>query len=79
MAVDWTVGRDDVRLVTPADPARRAGIVSSRRAIRAGVGSDSQAAAWCTRCAKGPIRLSPHCYNTRAEMALALSRLGEAE
>ncbi|MFL5578482.1 MAG: aminotransferase class V-fold PLP-dependent enzyme [Gemmatimonadaceae bacterium] len=75
--VDWAAGRDDVRLVTPADPSRRAGIVSlvprdaaaaSARLTRAGVSHSLR---------EGAVRLSPHCYNTAEEVEAALEVLGE--
>ncbi len=73
LAVEWACARSDVRLVTPADRARRAGIVSiapadppaaSRRLTEARIAHSLR------ECA---IRLSPHCYNTREEMARALA------
>lgn len=73
--VDWASARRDVRLVTPADRARRAGIVcvaprdpraASDRLTRAGV---------MHALREGAIRLSPHCYNTRDEVLRALAVL----
>lgn len=75
-AVAWALGRRDVRLCTPADPARRAGIVAlvprdlwvaSRRLERAGV---------IHAVREGAIRLAPHAYNTEQEMTRALEVLG---
>jgi len=75
-AVDWARSRKDMRLVTPADPARRAAIVSiappdpeaaSKRLTKAHVIHSLR---------EGAIRLSPHCYNTREEMKRALEILG---
>lgn len=77
--VDWCADRDDVQLVTPADPAHRAGIVSlaprdpaaaSARLARAGVAHALR---------EGAIRLAPHCYNTESEIARALAVLGGAD
>jgi cysteine desulfurase/selenocysteine lyase len=74
--VDWTIDRDDVRLVTPAEPARRAGIVAiapndpvaaSARLTRAGVAHSLR---------EGAIRLSPHCFNTADEVDQVLALLG---
>lgn len=71
--VDWTRGRSDMTLVTPADPSRRAGIVAvrppdpraaSRRLSEAGVSHSLR---------EGAIRLSPHCYNTSDEVRRALA------
>jgi selenocysteine lyase/cysteine desulfurase len=72
-AVEWAQSRGDVRLVTPAERSRRAGIVSiappdaraaSERLARARVSHSLR---------EGAIRLSPHCYNTREEMRRALA------
>lgn len=66
--VDWAAARGDVKLVTPAERARRAGVFSfipddleemSNRLKKAGV-------TFVTR--ESAIRLSPHCYNTIEEM-----------
>jgi selenocysteine lyase/cysteine desulfurase len=74
--VAWARSRDDVRLVTPADPARRAGIVSlvppdaaaaSRRLREAGVIHSLR---------EGAVRLAPHGYNTDDEIDRALAALG---
>jgi len=73
--VAWTQGRRDVRLVTPVDPGRRAGIVAveptdpvaaSRRLTGSGVTHSLR---------EGAIRLSPHCYNTAGEVDQALAAL----
>ena len=74
--VEWARGRGEVRLLTP--PERRAGIVSivpsgdaaaaSRRLTAAGVAHSQR---------EGAIRLSPHCYNSEAEVDRALEVLGE--
>ena len=73
IAVEWASSRDDVRLVTPTDPTRRAGIVAmipkgdvraaSARLTRAKVAHSLR---------EGAIRLAPHCYNTEAEVRTAL-------
>jgi selenocysteine lyase/cysteine desulfurase len=77
--VEWVVDREDMRLVTPADPARRAGIVAvsppapaaaSERLTRAGVAHSLR---------EGAIRLSPHCFNTAEEVDHALAILGGAD
>ena len=73
--VRWAEGRPGVRLVTPEDPARRAGIVSvkpknataaSERLVGLGISHSLR---------EGAIRLSPHCYNTLAEVERALEAL----
>lgn len=70
--VDWCADRDDVRLVTPSDPERRAGIVAiaprdpaeaSERLTKAGVTHSLR---------EGAIRLSPHFYTTDDEIDRAL-------
>jgi selenocysteine lyase/cysteine desulfurase len=72
-AIDWVADRDDVRLVTPAARAHRAGILSvvprdpveaSKRLRRARVWHALRESA---------IRLSPHCWNTREEVLRALA------
>ncbi len=72
-AITWIDARDDISLVTPRDPARRAGILSF-------VPPDPAAAAQRLRRAKvwhslreSAIRLSPHCYNTCDEVLRALA------
>lgn len=71
--IAWATSRSDVRLVTPRERARRAGIVSvvphdvraaSERLARAGVAHSVR---------EGAIRLSPHCYNTADEVRRALA------
>lgn len=74
--VDWARSRSDVTLVTPADPERRAGIVSlvprdpadaSRRLQEAGVPHSLR---------EGAVRLSPHFYSSPEDVAKALAVLG---
>jgi cysteine desulfurase / selenocysteine lyase len=73
----WAAERRDVTVVTPRDPARRAGIVSlittdparsSQRLREAGIAHSLR---------EGAIRLSPHVYNTSAEIGRALAVLDE--
>src|SRR5690606_20815704 len=73
--VEWASRHKDVRLVTPADPSRRAGIVSlvprdpaaaSRRLFEGGVVHAMR---------EGAIRLAPHFYLTAGEVDLALRAL----
>jgi selenocysteine lyase/cysteine desulfurase len=74
IAVEWTSSQRDVRLITPADRARRAGIVAmvprgdvraaSERLTRAKVAHSLR---------EGAIRFAPHCYNTEAEIRTALA------
>ncbi|HEX8851661.1 MAG TPA: aminotransferase class V-fold PLP-dependent enzyme [Gemmatimonadaceae bacterium] len=73
--VRWAQRARGVTLVTPADPARRAGIVSvvtrdsvadSARLKKAGVAHSLR---------EGALRLAPHVYNTSAEIERALAIL----
>lgn len=70
--VAWAEGTPGIALVTPAERARRAGIVAvaprdpeaaSARLVHAGVAHSLR---------EGAIRLAPHCYNTRDEVRRAL-------
>jgi selenocysteine lyase/cysteine desulfurase len=70
--VDWTRSREDVTLVTPADPAHRAGIVSVRPDNPVAISRNLRAAGVRASLREGAIRLSPHCYNTIAEIETAL-------
>jgi selenocysteine lyase/cysteine desulfurase len=75
--VRWAADRDDVRLVTPADPARRAGVLALRPRDPAAA-ADRLARANVTHSVRaGAIRLSPHGYNTADEVDAALAALAE--
>ena len=76
MAVEWARSRKDMRLVTPADPAKRAGIVSIAPPDPPATSARLTAAKVIHSLREGAIRLSPHCYNTREEMTRALEILG---
>jgi selenocysteine lyase/cysteine desulfurase len=73
--VRWADARRGVTLVTPRDPARRAGIVSLRTADsrRSSARLDEAGVAHSLR--EGAIRLAPHVYNTEDEIARALAVL----
>ena len=73
--VSWADGRRGITLVTPRDPARRAGIVSLRTADsrRSSARLDEAGVAHSLR--EGAIRLAPHVYNTEDEIARALAVL----
>jgi cysteine desulfurase/selenocysteine lyase len=76
--LDWIAAHPRVRLVTPRDPARRAGIVSfatpsTERSARA----LGEAGVVCGVRA-GLLRLAPHFYNTRDEMVEVVSILERA-
>lgn len=73
--VAWAESQPGIRLVTPRDPARRAGIVSvvprdpvsaSKRLTEAGIQHSLR---------EGAIRLAPHFYTTSLEIEQALVRL----
>ncbi len=66
--VAWAQSRGDVRLVTPADPARRAGVLSFAPQDLDGMAARLKAAHVSFTVREGAIRLSPHCYNTAEEM-----------
>lgn len=66
--VRWAQSRDDVRLLTSADPARRAGIVALAPRDPAAVADRLRAAGVAFAVREGAIRLSPHCFNNDAEI-----------
>lgn len=76
--VRWADGRAGVRLVTPADPARRAGVVSVAPADPAAAAARLTAANVQFSLREGAIRLSPHVYNSEAEVDRALEALEDA-
>ena len=76
--VDWVADRDDVELVTPRDAHRRGGIVSVRpRDPDATSVKLKTAKVWHT-VREGAVRLSPHAYNTIAELDYALNIIGSS-
>lgn len=75
--VDWSSDRGDVQLVTPRAPERRAGIVSVRPRDAAAASARLQRAQVAHSLREGAIRLSPHCYNTVAEIDRALEIVGD--
>lgn len=76
--MQWADGRADVTLITPRDPQRRAGIVTLRpRDTQAAAARLTEAGvAFAVR--EGGIRLSPHFYNTSAEVDSALAAIESA-
>ncbi len=76
--IDWVGTRPDMSLVTPADPARRAGVVSFAPADPAATSARLHVAQVAHVLREGAIRLSPHCYNTRDEIR-AVTQLLDAE
>lgn len=73
--VDWANDRGDVELVTPADPGKRAGIVSVRPPDALAASSRLTEAGVVHSFREGAIRLSPHCYNTAEDVDRALALL----
>jgi cysteine desulfurase/selenocysteine lyase len=70
--IDWAVGRDDVRLVTPREGSRHAAIVSLQPADAARASERLTRDGIAHSLREGAIRLSPHCYNTSGEVRQAL-------
>ena len=73
--VEWAQSRPDVRLVTPADPARRAGVISFASESLAAMAARLTTAQITHTVREGAVRLSPHCYNTVAEIERVLEVL----
>jgi len=72
LIVDWALGRTDVRLVTPRDRERRAGMVAVAAGCPVGASERLTAAGVIHSLREGAIRLSPHFYNTEEEIDRAL-------
>jgi cysteine desulfurase/selenocysteine lyase len=70
--VDWASDRDGIELVTPSDPDRRGGIVSVRSRDPDATSVRLKQARVVHTVREGAVRLSPHCYNTIAEIDYAL-------
>lgn len=70
--ITWGQHRTDVTLVTPADPSRRAGIVSLRPGYPVGASARLHAAGVPHALREGAIRLAPHFYTTPDEVERAL-------
>ena len=73
--VDWADRQRSVTLVTPRDPARRAGIVSLITADSAASSARLGAAGVAHSLREGALRLAPHVYNTSEEIQRALALL----
>ena len=69
--VQWA-GHHGVELVTPSAPDRRAGIIAVRPQNARDVSTKLREARVTHSFREGAIRLSPHAYNTRAEIDYAL-------
>ena len=78
-AVRWAEAHGDcVRLVTPADPKKRAGVLAIAPRDPVAASKALSAAKVFHSLREGAIRLSPHCFNTNEEMQRALEVLGGA-
>jgi cysteine desulfurase/selenocysteine lyase len=76
-AVRWAQAHGDkVRLVTPANPAKRAGVLAIAPRDPVAASKALSAAKIFHSLREGAIRLSPHCFNTGEEMERALEVLG---
>ncbi len=70
--VAWARGRDDMRLVTPADPARRAGIVCVAPPDPEATSLRLKAAGITHSQREGAMRLAIHAFNTSDDLSRAL-------
>ena len=73
--VRWAEASRDVTLVTPRDPAHRAGIVSVVTRDSAADSARLKKAGVAHSLREGALRLAPHVYNTSAEVERALAIL----
>jgi selenocysteine lyase/cysteine desulfurase len=73
--LEWADTRSDVSVVTPRDPARRAGILSLRTADTARSAAALARGGVVCAVREGVLRLSPHFYNTADEMSRAVEIL----
>jgi selenocysteine lyase/cysteine desulfurase len=77
--VKWAEANSEkVRLVTPADPAKRAGVLAIAPRDPKGASKALSEAKIFHSLREGAIRLSPHCFNTSGEMRRALEVLDGA-
>ncbi|HET7632652.1 MAG TPA: aminotransferase class V-fold PLP-dependent enzyme [Gemmatimonadaceae bacterium] len=73
--VRWARGRDGVRLVTPAEPAHRAGIVCLVPPDAGGVSARLNATGVAHSLREGAIRLAVHGFNTDDDVARAIEAI----
>ena len=71
----WCDGRDDARLITPAQRARRAGLMSIAVDDLPAASARLEAAGVSHTVREGGVRLSPHLYNTTGDLDIALAAL----
>jgi selenocysteine lyase/cysteine desulfurase len=74
--VRWTQLRADVKLITPADPARRAGVISVRPRDAVAASAKLREANVAHSLREGMIRLAPHFYTAPDEIERALHAFG---
>jgi selenocysteine lyase/cysteine desulfurase len=75
---EWVASRPDVTPVTPADPARRAGVFAFAPRDLDGMAARLREAGVAFVTREGAIRLSPHAYNTAGEIARVIALLDAA-
>ena len=73
--VDWAQSRPDVRLLTPAAPGKRAGVIAFASESLHAMASRLSAAHVTHTVREGAIRLAPHGYNTSDEIDRVLQIL----
>jgi selenocysteine lyase/cysteine desulfurase len=73
--VAWAMNRPDMHLITPADPARRAGIVSIAPRNPQAASQQLRNAGVVHSLREGAIRLAPYFYNTAEEVDTTLRTL----
>lgn len=73
--IDWAMARPDVRLVTPAAPTRRAGVIAFASDSLDAMSGRLQAAHVVHTVREGAVRLAPHVYNTHDEIERVLGIL----
>lgn len=74
--VAWATEQPDVSLATPSDRVHRAGIVSLRCDDAKAASARLSAVRVAHSLREGLVRLSPHCFTTPEEIAVALEALG---
>lgn len=73
--VEWTASASDVRLVTPAAPRRRGGVICVKPANAEGVSARLRDRQIVHSFREGAIRLSPHLYNTMDDVRAVLAAM----
>jgi len=71
--VDWATSHPNVKLITPSDPMRRAGVVCVRPRDGQRVSEELKAEGIVHSLREGNIRLAPHMYNTSEDVRTALA------